>query len=71
MKHLMISFFCNKSVCGGGDKKYCESNHIYYIIIITITIRNGWLGTPMGGWEPKSSLPFCVTQLRGYAYVIV
>ena len=28
---------------------------------------NGWLGTPMGGWELKSSPLLLVTQLRGYA----
>ena len=57
-----------------GIKKYCESNHIYFIIVITITLRNVWLGTPMGGWEPpmgcwepKSSLAFWVTRLRIYA----
>ena len=36
-----------------GIKRYCESNHIYFILIITITFRNGWLGTPMGVGNPQ------------------
>ena len=38
-----------------GDKTDCESNQKIVIIIITITFRNEWLGTPMGGWEQKTS----------------
>ena len=28
-----------------GIIKYCESNHIYFIIVLTISFRNGWMGT--------------------------
>ena len=37
------------------------------ITIMVFRTGNGWLGTPMGGWELKSSPLLLVMQLRSYA----
>ena len=58
---------------------YLYNNYTYYCnlynigIVLFCSTGNGWLGTPfpiMGGWELEVPTNF-VTQLRGYAFVIV
>ena len=41
------------------QKIYCKNENIFNIVISTIMVfrtGNGWLGTPIGGWEPQWGL---------------